>query len=598
MRLPALVAATAALALIGAVPAAASPDPVAAAPSATYSDGLIHVFGTPAEPGSRYSRVNLVAGSALPSFGDEETLVVEINGDAVIVEVLDGRPLLMPEASDGNLPCASFDLKEPSAKVLCLYMGVAWRTPTVIDLSAATGATQTVARVGTNDYVDQEAIDFRGGSGPDYFEGGRGPDLIEGNGGDDDLFGGDGRDTIGGGPGNDTIYGEKGQDTLNGGSGDDYVSGDEDADWIIGGSGVDEIDAEDGLKDTRVDCENEPGKGAVQFDYVDGVVAPDNYLDVPFNCPVLLTPSAPASIEATGGKDTISASWSVPEFNGNSEQLTYEFAYRKISGAFGPWGFFSNGADTGVVLGPFEPGIYEVKVRASNEVGTSEYSASQEVVVGFVAAPPTDVVSNFYGDFTGAVNWTAAVPPGDPGATVAYQVALRVKDKKNKKWQKWTTFPDTVSKTSYDLSGSLKLIQGRVYQARVRTQTTDSDGFEKYSDWVNAQERYAGNLPAPKITNWRLTGIGSSARTEVTWKFTGLAWQLNGFDVVSPARMKTGFGGADGPVTYNRSQDQFRGAFPTGGTNKYPDCTLRVWYYRTGGSEIMTSAPFTCYRKR
>jgi hypothetical protein len=574
------------IAVVAALPVVlAQPGLAAAAPAASpngFTDGLVHMFGVPEGNGSQRVGIHIEAGSALPAFGDEETLLVEVTDTIVVATVLDGRPLLTWDSADLHMSCVSEGGTLPTTMLSCAAFPQLSRKPTVIDFSAATGYTQTVAKVGTGDYsIDYEAIDFRGGSGPDYFEGGRADDLIEGNGGDDDLFGNAGDDRISGGPGADTIYGETGADSLYGGPDNDYVSGDEDRDWIFGGTGVDEIDAEDGLEDARVDCENPPMTGAVQFDYKDGIVAPNNYLDVPFNCPVVLTPSAPTEVDAWGDGKNISTTWQAPEFDGNSEALEYQVWFQDPFGRVSP-GNWVGIEQSGYTVGPFMDGTWRVWVKSRNEVGISQASATVTLRVGNSAGKPVNVRNDYYIDYRGYVSWGAAPKPGQPDATQSYEVALRVKDKKNQSWGKWTTLPELTQETSMDLSGSLKLFHKRVYQARVRT--VDQWWWGSFrSDWVVGPARYAGNLAAPTVTKVSFAKKNGKTNTIVDFTFTGLAWQFNDFDLLSPATLKNGSKWVEGTVTADKSGKNFQAAFGLSGTNVSPNCLLSVEYYHSGG---------------
>lgn len=561
---------------------------------ATFSDGLIHLVGVPDAIGAKTSSVHVVAGSTMTAFGDEETLVISLNKEYFTARILDGSARLTSDMASSDIMCAPVNggSQFPTDAATCIYTTSGSGLATVIDFTAATRFTQTVV-----DEAVTLPVTFRGGSGGDYFQGAAGNDVIEGNDGPDDLFGGPGADRIDGGASADTVYGEEGEDTLYGGSADDYVSGDEDPDWIYGGTGVDEIDAEDGLKDHRVNCENPAGEGAVQFDYINGVQNPRNYLDVPFNCPVELAPSAPLDLEAFGGADSYTATWSRPEFDGNAPEgdLRYQVAIRILGISLWVYSADLPDTDTSITFGPYKPGLYEIAVRAVNSQGVSSLSNISYISIGNAAGPPRDVVSNFLGNYKGDVTWTAAPTPGSPEAIVAYQVALRVKDKKGKKWQKWTTFPDTTTETSVGLNGSLKLIQGRVYQTRVRTKVLAPSG-NSYSDWVYSESRYSGNLNPPTIL--KVTHSSKSKGMTIDWQFEGRAWQLNGFDVVSPALLKNGTRDVEGTVTYDKASDTFRTEFSSGGTTKYPTCSLTVEYYSGDGPLLPVTTPsFGCVKR-
>lgn len=411
--------------------------------------------------------ISVTAGPGLVAMGDEE---LAITGDAaeITLAMSEGSTLLVFDAAASPFVTCSPPSPGPKSSLTCATSG---RTGKVlVDMSAASVGTTTAV----NPDATEIALIFRGGLGPDYVQGGRLADRIAGGPGDDDLFGGRGDDEVLGEQGADQVDGERGSDVVNGGPGDDYVVGDGDVDtdegqkgdpdWISGGPGVDVVDALDGVKDHRVDCENAPGLGKVTIDYREPQrVTPSTYLDVPFNCPLVLVPTPPRDLEAFGGRDTISATWSRPEFDGNATAMKYQLGIRNFFGGTTSYTDEFSDADTNIVLQPFGAGIYVVTAYAVSEAGRSFSSRESIVSVGDAAGPPTDVLNSYFGDFEGLVSWGAAPTPGNPRLQVTYQVSLRVKDKKNARWQKWTTLPESVTDTRVDLSGSLKLFQGRVY---------------------------------------------------------------------------------------------------------------------------------------
>lgn len=535
--------------------------------------------------------ISVTAGPGLAAMGDDE-LVISGDGAEVVLTMAEGAALLVFDpAASATLSCGPGT--GPQSSLSCVsYAATDAHGKVLVDMSAASVATTTA--------VDPDAtgiwLTFRGGSGPDYVQGGRLGDRIAGGSGDDDLFGGRGDDEVLGQEGNDQVDGERGSDRVDGGPGDDYVVGDGDVDvdegqkgdpdWISGGPGVDEVDARDGVKDHRVDCENAPGLGKVTIDYEPFLITPATYLDVPYNCPLILAPTAPRELEAFGARDTISATWNRPEFDGNATALKYQLGVKNFFGGPTMYTAYFDDTDTNVVIGPYPAGIYYVTAYAISETAPSPASRTFLVSVGNAAGPPTDVLNSYYGKFDGQVSWGAAPKPGDPANQVTYQVSLRVKDKANARWQKWTTLPESTTETTMDLSGSLKLFQGRVYQARVRTKLVGPSGLT--SEWVYAQERFVGDLPAPTITSVKGVG-GKNPKTTVSWKFEGMAWKYNAFDVLSPAILRNGVTGMTGTVTYAAKTGIYTGSFALIGSKSQPTCTLRVEYAASGGP--LRSAP-------
>ena len=441
----------------------------------------------------------LVASAGIAPFGESEELVVSGADEIVTVTLVDSVHTLTPGAWCTFTPYLS-------GGVLCSAPRSSDRTRMTIDMRTATGATTTVVTEASQS-ADQLGITFIGGSGPDYVQGGIADDEIDGGLGDDDLFGGPGNDKIVGGEGADNIDGEEGDDSLSGGPGNDYVHGDTGLDSITGGPGVDEIDSEDGLPDTYVNCDNAPGEGAITF---------DRGLDTPYDCPVILLPTAPLKFEASGGNDSITVSWAPPEFDGNATQLTYELSYRAHSQSGRvPDPIIIPGTESSYTLEKLTiTGLYSVSLRARNSAGASPPTDTIPVTVGGKVSPPQSVASVFEKRWVATVSW---VPPADvPNAK--YELALRVMDKSRKKWLAWTTLPDWASGTSVSVGDDLRIVGGRVYQFRVRTK----DERGNPSAWVNSPARFAGDLaPLERAT---LAGKGP---VKVAVTAPGPAWQYN-----------------------------------------------------------------------
>lgn len=545
--------------------------------------------------------ISVTAGPGLAAMGDDE-LVIGGDGAEVVLTMAEGAALLVFDpAASATLSCEPGT--GPQSSLSCVsYAATDAHGKVLVDMSAASVATTTA--------VDPDAtgiwLTFRGGSGPDYVQGGRLADRIEGGPGDDDLFGGKGDDEVFGQEGSDQVDGERGSDVVSGGPGDDYVVGDGDVDvdegqkgdpdWISGGPGVDEVDARDGVKDHRVDCENDPGLGKVTIDYQDPfLITPVTYLDVPYNCPLILAPTAPRELEAFGARDTISATWDRPEFDGNATALKYQLSVQNFFGGPPMYTAYFDDADTNVVIGPYAAGIYYVTAYAISETARSPESRRFLVSVGNAAGPPTEVLNSYFGKYDGQVSWAPAPKPGDPRNEVTYQVALRVKDKKNARWQRWTTLPGSTTETTMDLSGSLKLFQGRVYQARVRTKLIGPSGLT--SEWVYSQERFVGDVPAPTITSVKGVG-GKNPTTTVSWKFEGMAWKYNAFNVLSPAILRNGSKGMTGTVTYAAKTGIYTASFALVGSKSEPECTLRVEYAASlGPARFAPGASLRCAPK-
>ncbi|MFM1965217.1 MAG: hypothetical protein RL134_942 [Actinomycetota bacterium] len=446
----------------------------------------------------------LVAAAGILPFAEGEELVVRGADETVTVVVVDGSHTIQPGVACAPVATAS------GAQVVCSMPRSSDRTRMTIDLRAATGATTTAVATAAAS-ADPLAITLLGGAGPDYVQGGVADDEIDGGLGDDDLFGGLGNDKIVGNEGADNIDGEEGDDSLSGGPGNDKIVGDSELrgagfDSMTGGPGVDELDSQDGLPDTYVNCDNAPGEGAIDF---------DRGLDIPYDCPVVLPPTAPQNFEAAGGDYSLTVSWAPPEFDGNATKLTYELFYR-APGKTSDTVVTIPGTESSYTLDDLfrAPGLYWVALRAKNEVGTSAATPTVSVVVGEGASPPQSVESVFERRWVATVSW---VPPADSLGS-RYELALRVMDKDRKNWLAWTPLPDKVRGTELSVGADLRIVAGRVYQFRVRT----IDPRGQVSAWTESPRRFAGDLEPLERAD--LTGKGP---VKVAVTAPGPAWRHN-----------------------------------------------------------------------
>ena len=514
------------------------------------------------------AQFRVVANPGIEPFEGAEELIVSGADEIVVVAISEGSHTI----SAGNR-CVSVP-GDFAVQVLCTGDMTTDRTRMTIDMSAATVAT-TTAVIRANDSLDQLGITFIGGSGPDYVQGGVEDDDIDGGTGDDDIFGGRGNDRLTGAGGADSLDGEEGDDSLNGGPGNDYVNGDAGLDTMVGGSGTDELDSEDGVRDTYVDCENAPGKGKIAF---------DRGLDLPYNCPVVLPPTAPRKLEAAGGKDSLTVSWAPPEFDGNAPELTYELFYRAPGqSTIVAKPIMIRGTESSYTLSDLgnKPGVYHVSMRVKNIAGVSDSTASVPVTVGGAPSPPQSVQSVFEREWVAKVSWA---PPADV-SNVTYELGLRVMDRKRRLWQGWTTLPDRVSGTSIDIGDDLQLVDGRVYQFRIRT-VTNKDAT---SNWTNSPARFAGNL-AP-LANATLTGT-KSVTAAVT--LPGPAWKYNVTPTVLVTQFQWGPYSGETIALVTVDGDRYSASF-SGPPEMTTDCWVGM-HYRVQGSVTTgrAQAPAAC----
>ena len=481
----------------------------------------------------------ITASAGISAFAPEEELVISGSDGLLIASIVDGTHTFTYGTS-----CTSLGDGEAS-RASCVTPRTVPQMKVRVDMRAATGATTTAidSSIGT---AKPLSLTFYGGSGPDYVQGGIGNDEIYGGAGDDDLFGGPGDDKVGGDEGSDDVWGEEGDDSVGGGPGDDRVSGDEGADRITGGSGVDSLDSEDGMPDAYVNCDNAPGLGAIAF---------DRGLDIPRDCPIILTPTQPRDVTADAGGKFIAVSWAPPDFNGNDPDFVYDVRYRRSTGNWQP-SYDAAGSETSLAIGDLTPGLYYVSMRARNSAGSSLWTADAPVVIGNdVVAPPFNVQSVYRSRETAYVTWFA---PDNPGG-VKYELALRVRAKKNQAWGAWTTLPDKTSGTFLMVGDDLAIVHGRVYQFRVRT----VDKNKKTSSWVETPWRVASPLAPLKDGTLTLTASNVVAGVNLS----GLAWRYNVESRALLAARYTAIGARSAWITMNPST-------PTTVTAKLPKDTI------------------------
>jgi hypothetical protein len=202
----------------------------------------------------------------------------------------------------------------------------------------------------------------------------------------------------------------------------------------------------------------------------------------------------PQSVRTTTTSSSLTVNWDAPEFDGNAP-LSYLIERGAPGGSVRSVtveGGATSWTETGV-----DPGTYTVKVRARNSAGTSEWTTPvTATVLKSGIKKPTSVVSIFDGFRSGSstIAWV-----GSDEAT-AYELDMRTRRPASDTWRPWVSLPnvdDTDTKlctTSHqclvDFSTDLKLVQGNVYQYRIRAVRNN----DKASDWVTSDARFAENL--------------------------------------------------------------------------------------------------------
>jgi len=481
-----------------------------AQPAAADASGQIDIRFVETDNGIRFVAIG---GAALPSFADDEALVVDFSEPERVTFTVDsGRKLLRSEMMSFS---PDIGCEDPSGEIFVAAFQLTCRAtiitddglrsilsptaPTIIDMSAIPGDITTVAVGGVPAAGSAyPGIEYRGGAGVDYVQGGDYNDIIDGGAGDDDLFGGPGDDAIYGDAGADNIDGEEGDDLVGGGPDNDYVVGGPGYDRITGGSGVDEIDSEDGLADPVVACDNGPGRGAVSF---------DEGKDIPVDCPVELLPSAVTGAIGSGSRGTVAVDWGAPEFDGNTPITGYRL--RLSGGKKGDPDIetVTVGADTlSYYFANLPSEDFQVAIWPINKVGEGPVTVVNVSVTGGIAAPVA-VTSTFVSFSNASVQWIPPVAPDASGfvSVTGYELAVRSTDKKDRKWRSWTTLPEKYGAkvTSAEFGPDLKFFRNSRYQFRVRALAG-----KEVSPWTTSDVRFAAPLQAPKVNSSGLTRAG------------------------------------------------------------------------------------------
>ena len=184
--------------------------------------------------------------------------------------------------------------------------------------------------------------------------------------------------------------------------------------------------------------------------------------------PTASAPDAPSRPTVTEGDEQLAVSWSAPDANGAAID-DYDVRYKRTSASSWRSHSFSGTGTSTTISSNLDNGLeYEVQVRAHNDEGESDWSASGTGTPRTVpAAPARPNISE--GDEELAVSWTA---PADNGAALTdYDVWY-----KRSSAASWTNhvFIGTGTRTTI---GS-NLTNGTEYAVRVRAQNAAGE-----SDW-------------------------------------------------------------------------------------------------------------------
>ena len=210
--------------------------------------------------------------------------------------------------------------------------------------------------------------------------------------------------------------------------------------------------------------------------------------------PVINAPDAPTGltfVSATANSATVR--WVAPQFDGGSPILNYRVLY-KVNGTLF-WSSIGVGGSSELTISPLSSGtIYQVKVSASNSIGSSLYSSEIKVStqVGIPSAPES--LTSIAGPTMVQLNWNP--PANNPGGPISNYVV------EQKQGTAWVTVANPTATTAL-VSG---LTTGVDYSFRVFSQ--NSAGKSTATASISARTNTT-NIPAPQnvvVSNTTATG--------------------------------------------------------------------------------------------
>lgn len=413
--------------------------------------------------------------TAASGFGPDETLVVRPMGSDYSIALIgeDAQARLIPDP-----PCTGGGLE-----VICPINSI---TTVAIDFSRSTGATQTVIQVPLD-------VTFQGGSGEDYFQSSSGDDTLDGGAGNDVLFGDDeegpfGDDTITGGPGDDVMYGYGGTNTL-------Y--------------------AEDGERDSRVECADSEIAGS------SGQATWDEGLDQPVLCEEIDTrPGPPSNFSAIaeGWREdtrrfTVNFLWLPPTFNAEqvaSYRLTVLHKGKTILTRT-----LTRAVTTPIDLVNPEPGDYQATLVSVGKTGESAPATTTFSVWGLLSLPNVESLAIAAPkDARSAVQLTWKPPAGRiPGSgdrfsqfVTGYQIERKAAD------GFWDGPPQVI-----DLEPNRRIFTDSCippgitmeYRIRVKYRIYGASVDSYSSKWLERSERsaYVPSVPRPSTVSTGLVAV-------------------------------------------------------------------------------------------
>ena len=199
--------------------------------------------------------------------------------------------------------------------------------------------------------------------------------------------------------------------------------------------------------------------------------------------PIINAPDAPTGlsfVSATANSATVR--WEAPQYDGGSPIVNYRVLY-KVNGTL-YWSSIGVGGSTELTISPLNSGtVYQVKVGASNAIGSSLYSSEIKVStqVGIPSAPES--LSAIAGPTMVQLNWNP--PTNNPGGAISNYVVEQLKG------TAWVLVATPTTTTAL-ISG---LTTGVDYSFRVFSQ--NSAGKSASVALVNVRTNTT-NIPAPQ----------------------------------------------------------------------------------------------------
>ena len=236
------------------------------------------------------------------------------------------------------------------------------------------------------------------------------------------------------------------------------------------------------------------GNILVNNGFTRGIAAP-----APNPNPVLNAPDAPTGlsfVSATSNSATVR--WVAPQYDGGSPVLNYRVLY-KINGTL-YWSSIGVGGATELNISPLNPAtVYQVKIGASNAIGSSLYSSEIKVStqVGIPSGP--EALTAIAGPSMVQLSWTS--PTNNPGGPISNYVV------EQKQGTAWVTVATPTATTAL-VSG---LTTGVDYSFRVFSQNAAGKSTSAAS--ITARTNTT-NIPAPQNV---VVSSPTATGATVTW---------------------------------------------------------------------------------